>query len=177
MNMTFIYIAGVFIVLLGLWNFRSGITDFIYLLFKHWKHTVFILVCLMVGLAVGLYGANLDRMMTHHQVMKLQPKENKVLADIRACQDFVLAKLEQRDNYEDPSPSLGDVIKIGAKSYWDSCARTFGMNYWKYDISINGENGGQLLCRTYRQDPLYTSYRSGNVETWCNTVFSPDHKI
>lgn len=86
---------------------------------------------------------------------------------IRQCKEFVEAKLDGRDAADQRSLSTG-FMNISGVSNWEFCARTFGLNYWKEDISINGQDGGHLLCEAYAHD----TYRSPRVQTWCDTVFA-----
>lgn len=174
----FIPVAALFAILLFVYTFREGITDIAYLALKHWKHTIFVVTCIGVGLFVGAYNAHLGNMMDEYNfrlTLQSQKKgdDERIAATINQCKKFVEAKLDGRTDYDEPSPSLGDVIRIGAKSYWDTCANTFGMNYWKHEIFIRGEEGGPMLCKAYHK----TSYRSGNVESWCSTVLAPGRKI
>lgn len=171
------YIAVIFGLALFGYTFRNGLGDILYVALRKWHHSVFILSCLCAGLLIGLNESHLDTSAglpsINIESLLPAPEDERTAALIRECKGFVTAKLENRASYEEPDPPLGDVIRIGAKSYWDTCARTFGMNYWKHDISINSENGGHVLCRAYRSG----TYRSGNVESWCATVFAPGHKI
>lgn len=171
------YFAAIFGLLLFGYTFRNGLGDILYVALKKWHHSVFILSCLCAGFLIGLHESHLD---TGNSLPSINiesllpvPEGERTTILVRECKSFVAAKLENRADYDEPAPPLGDVVRIGAKSYWDTCARAFGMNYWKHDISINGENGGQALCRAYHSG----AYRSGNVESWCATVFAPGHKI
>ena len=172
MNMdlvSFFELAGVFGILLLVYTFRAGVTDFVYLAVKNWKQTAFVFICMAGGLVGGLYASGDSQLLQIYSLALPLPAENPGVAQIDKCREFVAAKAEHRPGYIDPNPSLDDYVLIGAHSYWDTCAQTFGMNYWKHDISINGQNGGQILCKAYLQD----SYRSGIVDSWCNTVLSP----
>ena len=165
----FLEVAGVLGIVLFFYTFRAGCTDFVYLAIKNWKQTAFVFVCMAGGLVGGLYASGDSQILQISSLALPLPAETPGVTQIEKCREFVTAKAEHRPGYIDPKPSLGDYITMGAHSYWDTCAQTFGMNYWKHDISINGQNGGQVLCKTYLQD----SYRSGIVDSWCNTVLSP----
>jgi hypothetical protein len=52
---------------------------------------------------------------------------------------------------------------------WEYCAEQFGVNYWKYDTTIDGRKGGEVLCEAYSR----SGHVSSKVNTWCNTVFRP----
>ena len=162
-------IAGIFGIVLFLYTFRSGCTDLVYLALKNWKQSAFIFVCLLGGLGAGVYSSGNTPAIGLPSLALPLPADNPGEAQIDGCKDFIAAKAEHRKDYIDPRPSLRDMVVMGAHSYWDTCAQTFGMNYWKHDISVNGQNGGKMLCDTYRQD----SYRSGIVDSWCSTVLAP----
>lgn len=172
MSMYFLYIAGGFSLLLFLYNFRAACTDFIYMAFKHWTHTAFILTCMTVGTLIGIFHGSIAQALPAYSAEQLAA-EQSTMQDINACKDFVTAKLDHRANYTDPTPTLMELIRTGAHSYWERCAYVFGTNYWRFDISIGGESGGDLLCRAYHAD----GYRSSDVDTWCDTVFLPNQKI
>ena len=174
----FIPVAVIFGFLLFFYTFRNAATDVAYLALTHWKHTVFIVTCISVGVFVGAYNAHLGSVLDNynlHLSLRAQKTDDneRIATAINECKKFVEAKLDGKLSYDEPSPSLGDVIRIGATSYWDTCANTFGMNYWKHDIYIKGEEGGAMLCKAYRNG----AYRSGNVENWCATVLAPGEKI
>ena len=174
----FLPIAVVFGVLLFLYTFRSGLTDVVYLALTHWKHTAFVVICITVGVLVGAYNSHLGSLENLYNlrlsILTHQKNDDEqMLATINACKKFVEARLDGKPAFDEPSPRLNDVIRIGAQSYWDTCANAFGMNYWKHDIFIRGEEGGPALCRAYRKD----DYRSGTVESWCASVLAPARKI
>lgn len=162
---------------LFLYTFRNGATDILYLSLKHWHHTLFIAACLCVGVFAGAYNSHLGSLVDEHNFrlalhLSRQTEDERLAETIATCKKFVEAKLDGRHDYREPPPSLGDVVRIGAKSYWDTCANTFGMHYWKHDIFIRGQEAGPLLCKAYRKG----AYRSGNVENWCATVLIPARK-
>lgn len=173
----FLPLTAIFGIALFLYTFRSALTDIVYLALNRWHHTLFIVVCIGVGLFVGAYNSHLSGIMDdysfHLSLSASKQTEDQRLAEtIGQCKNFVETKLDGKPGYEEPSPSLGDVIRIGAKSYWDTCANIFGMNYWKHAAFIRGEEAGPMLCKAYRKD----TYRSGNVENWCATVLAPGRK-
>lgn len=162
--------------------------DIFYTALNHTKATVFVLLCLSVGAYAGL---NLHPNASTPSVALpavaipalgdlYQTSEEKTLATVRNCQAFVTAQLDQQaasrtlPERSGNSPALlhlaSDVLPSTQRD-WDRCARAFGTNYWKQDISVKGENGGTALCRAYRQQK---EYASGEVESWCNTVFKTD---
>lgn len=164
--------------LLFLYTFRSAATDVLYLSIKRWHHTLFIAVCLCAGVFFGAYNSHFGNLIDtrdfHLKLYTGKKTEDRYLAEtIGTCKKFVEAKLDGRHDYDTPPPSPG-ILHIGApSSYWDTCARAFGMTYWKHDIFIRGQEAGTLLCQAYRAD----SYRSGNVESWCSTVLASGKKI
>ncbi len=171
--------AATFALLLFVYTFRNGITDIFYLATTHWKHTVFITVCIATGLCVGIYEAKLDGPMRdynfHLSLPRQTPAESERLAaQVNECKKFVEAKLDGRavDNLSEPKFKAG-IVTVGAESRWDTCAATFGHRYWKHDTFIRGQEAGHVLCDVYRKG----MYRSGNVESWCATVLAPGKKI
>lgn len=94
---------------------------------------------------------------------------------IRMCKQFIKAKLNGEPAKDDHYITVA-FFRLKSVSNWEFCARTFGLNYWKHDTSINGQDGGRVLCDAYAR----SSYRSGDVDAWCDTVFAPveeDHKV
>jgi hypothetical protein len=165
-----VFYAAILGIGLLLYTFRSGLSEYLYIAIKNWKASAFIVVCLIAGVTGGIYASSDQPIEVRISSFALPlPGDNPGVAQIDSCKDFVTAKAEHRAGYIDPKPSWSDKIIIGANSYWDTCAQTFGMNYWKHDISIGGKNGGQMLCKTYHED----GYRSGIVDSWCSTVLDP----
>lgn len=172
MIMNAIYIGVALFVLLLTLNFWSTVTDYIYMAFRYWKHTLFIVICIGGGLYMGLYATHLDKLnnlFVYDFGVIRTPSHEDVQVTIRRCREFTVAKRDGDESYIDPKPPFIDVIKIGAKTYWDTCARVLGSNYWKHDISIDGENGGKVFCAAYRAG----DYRSSTVNVWCDTVLDP----
>lgn len=150
--------------------FRNGIGAGLYIAVKNWRQSGFIAACVLGGLLIGVSLS--DRQPDFATITHLiQPEDRRTAARIADCKEFVEARLHNRP-YGEVDRAMIDlgVIRIGTTSYWDSCARTFGMNYWKHDITIDGRNGGHVLCDLYRNTP----YKSGDVDAWCTTVFAPD---
>ncbi len=168
--------------------------DALYLVQTHFKATLFIVICLAVGALAGVNIRNFDSAVPTvdlaainvPSIEALYPtSEEKTLATIRNCQAFVTAQIDTPPRLEraslpernDGSSSLlhlaSDVLPSTSKD-WDRCARAFGTNYWKTDISVKGENGGIALCRAYHAQ---TTYQSPRVEAWCNTVFKDETAV
>ena len=161
--------------------------DAFYIALTHAKATLFVCLCLSIGTLAGLhikYGGGFSPTATLPDVNVpvisdlYQTSEEKTLATIRNCQAFVTAQIEHpssRPEHADSSLPLlhlaSDVLP-GTSKDWDRCARAFGLNYWKQDISVKGENGGTALCRAYHAQ---NDYQSGDVNAWCDTVFKPDN--
>ena len=165
-----VFFAAILGIGLLLYTFRSGLTDFLYVAVKNWKVSAFIVVCAIAGIGGGIYASSDEPIEVRISSFALPlPGENPGVAQIDSCKDFITAKASHRAGYVDPRPSWSDRIIMGAGSYWDTCAQTFGMNYWKHDISIGGKNGGQLFCKTYHEN----GYRSGIADSWCSTVLDP----
>lgn len=169
--------------------------DVFYIALQNGKATLFVMICLSVGTLAGLhirYGYSGTSVIALPAVSLpaignlYQPSEERTLATIRNCQAFVTAQLdskvenrtlpERADSNPSPLLHLASDVLPSTSGDWDRCARTFGQNYWKQDISVKGENGGVALCRAYADQ---SQFRSGEVESWCDTVFasapSPSH--
>ncbi len=161
--------------------------DVFYIALQNGKATLFVVLCLSVGALAGLnvrYGDSSAPVVSLPAVALpsignlYQTSEERTLATIRNCQAFVTAQLDEKvenrtlPERADSNSSLlhlaSDVLP-STSGDWDRCARTFGMNYWKQDISVKGENGGVALCRAYARQG---EFRSGEVESWCDTVFA-----
>lgn len=166
MNMVFLYIALALGAALVAYNFRAELGDIAYFCFTHWKHTAFVAICIMVGLFMGAYNSRLSLAIDLGTIIPSfeMPGHENTLVALHECKEFVQNELDRGKN----SRTAGDN-----SSKWDHCARLFGMNYWRESMTVNGEHGGRALCRAYRAG----DYRSSEVETWCNTVFAPGHKL
>lgn len=148
--------------------------DIFYIALTHAKATLFIVLCVSVGALAGLhirYGYDAPSVSLPAVSLPVignlyQSSEEKTLATIRNCQAFVTAQLDRAEN----NPTLLHLASNSAPSKnWDRCARAFGTNYWKQDISVKGEkNGGLALCKAYHAQ---NDYQSGEVNAWCDTVF------
>lgn len=167
-----------------LYVMRDHITTALYFIGKYWRQSLFIAICIGVGTFAGLsmgngikmqkalsdylHVASLDRL--------LMSGNERTLYDINNCKNFVTAQMVNNGSLELISPAAGQIQTLpdvkNPDQYWADCARTFGMNYWKYDITIRGENGGNLLCDAYfRSDAGKTPDK--HVVSWCQTVFAP----
>ena len=162
--------------------------DIFYVALNHTKATLFVFLCLSAGALAGLSIrgdiSTPDVALPAVEIPALgdlyQTSEERTLATIRNCQAFVTAQLDNKGmsrtlpERNGSSPSLlhlaSDVLPSSQRD-WDRCARAFGTNYWKQDISVKGENGGVALCRAYRQQK---DFASSEVESWCDTVFKSD---
>ena len=168
--------------------------DALYLVQTHFKATLFIVICLAVGALAGVNIRNFDSAVPTvdlaainvPSIEALYPtSEEKTLATIRNCQAFVTAQIDtpprlehaslpERTDGSSPLLHLASDVLPGTSKDWDRCARAFGTNYWKTDISVKGENGGIALCRAYHAQ---TTYQSPRVEAWCNTVFKDETAV
>jgi hypothetical protein len=166
-------LAGALGIAVLLYNFRAACTDFVYLFFRYWKHSLFILICLLTGTLAGLEAGSINQALNSVTDYVTTWEDPSGETAIDQCKDFITAKMEGRKDYREPAPPFGDVIRLGARSYWDICAQTLGMNYWRHDIAINGRRGGAAFCDAYRRD----NYRSPLVDGWCTAVLSPGRKI
>lgn len=157
--------AGFFAFALGF----NRIGDGIYIMVNHWKTLCAASLCLLLAfscitLGKGSIGQNFDSLSWHisNAIGKKHP--TTIIAE---CKTFVMNKMDSSASILEPSPQLSASVDM-PEQYWDRCARVFGQNYWKYDITINGISAGIRLCEQYHTD----SYRSPHVDAWCNTVFS-----
>src|ERR1700760_4064715 len=112
----FLEVAGVLGIVLFVYTFRAGLTDFVYFALKNWKQTAFVFLCMAGGLIGGVYASGDSQMLEISSFAMPLPAETPGLAQIDKCRDFVTAKAEHRAGYIDPKPSLGDYVLIGAHS-------------------------------------------------------------
>ena len=141
--------------------------DGIYMLVKNWRVVTAVAMVLVFVSLISLKHDNLQYEMASYVYSAKTPDDVKIASTIQQCKGFVQAKLEGQETQDYRTISAG-IINISNISYWEICANTFGMNYWKHDISINGNNGGHLLCDAY----THATYRSSKVNAWCDTVFA-----
>lgn len=164
---------------LFLYIFRDYLTDAVYQSFRHWKIMLVVASCAagVMGAGAFLNGVGDFSVLASVAYTNLSAPDNGddsgVTTTIERCKAFVAAEQAHTPGYMPPSPPLHDKVLIGAVSYWDTCSQAFGMNYWKYDISINGQPGGPALCGAYRQ----SGPRSPVTDGWCSTVLAPGQKI
>ncbi|PJB71372.1 MAG: hypothetical protein CO093_05335 [Alphaproteobacteria bacterium CG_4_9_14_3_um_filter_47_13] len=141
----------------------------IYFVTTHWRVAGFILIGSLFGVFIVLKQQDLKYELAYYYFTGTKNTgELQSRYQIRQCREFILAKIKGEEVADDRHLTAG-FINISTISNWEFCARTFGLNYWKHDITINGQNGGRLLCEAYARD----TYRSDNVQIWCDTVFSP----
>ena len=163
-----IYIALGFAVI-GLLLSKDAVADFMYVISKHWQVTTFIVIC---GLLGGIVAVKQQEFKYELAYLYYTGTKNtgtlEAKYQIRQCKEFLQAKINGTQANDHRSITAG-IFKISSISNWEFCARTFGLNYWKHDLSINGQDGGRVLCDTYARD----TYRSSKVQTWCDTVFAP----
>lgn len=140
-----------------------------YTITKHWRLASFIVFCCFIA-AVGVLKQQEFKydLAYYYMTGTKYASTHEARYQIRQCKEFVQAKVDGQQTAEYHTVSAG-FININNISNWDFCAQTFGMNYWKHDTSINGQDGGRLLCEAYARD----TYRSSKVQSWCDTVFAP----
>lgn len=164
-----IYVIAGFIVIGALLTIRLW-GDVVYYFSKHWRLITFV----VVGCSLGALGVVKQQHFKYELAYMYftgtkNTPEHEARYQVRLCKEFVLAKVEGRQTADYHIIAAGP-IPISNIHNWEYCARVFGLNFWKHDISINGQDGGRLLCEAYARD----TYRSGKVNTWCSTVFAPE---
>jgi len=143
--------------------------DGLYYLSKHWRAAAFAVTSLALVWLIAVKQEQFKYEVAYYYFTGTKNTgEDDARYQIRMCKDFVQDKIEGNPTAEVHKVAAGPINFAGV-SNWDYCARTFGLNYWKHDISINGQDGGRLLCEAYARD----TYRSGKVNAWCDTVFAP----
>jgi hypothetical protein len=150
---------------LAVYLVQNYVGEIAYFITVKWRESLFLGACALAGGMTALH-------MNGIREITLLPKiafasEMAVPSDIAICKKFVQANLHGQ-SYAPDGLSHG-LISFGPVDPWESCARTFGMNYWNHDISIEGRNGGKLLCAVYNRRQ---EQPSDKVESWCNTVFA-----
>lgn len=144
--------------------------DGVYVISRHWNIIAYVLVLGLAGTLAVYKQQEFKYNLVYSYFTKSEPKDTREARyQIRQCKEFVQAKLNGQQVEEFRQISAGPV-PISKISYWDYCAKTFGLNFWKYDTSIDGKDGGRVLCDAYARD----SYRSSKVQSWCDTVFAPN---
>lgn len=162
------YIYAALAVIVALLTYRVW-GDSVYVVSRNWRLVSFVFIATLCATLLVLEQERFKyNLVFHYFTGQEPPPAEETRYHIRQCAEFVKAKRSGEEVAEYRPVSAGP-ISISKISYWDFCARTFGMNYWKFDISIDGQNGGRLLCDTYALD----TYRSPNVQSWCDTVFAP----
>lgn len=157
--------AGFFAFALGF----NRIGDGIYIMINHWKALCVTLLCLalafsIAALAKGAFDQNMQSISWRISNIIGSKHPTTVIAD---CKSFVIATERYTPTKTDTFMKTTPYTDM-PEQYWDHCARVFGQNYWKYDITINGVSGGIKLCEQYQA----ADYRSEKVDAWCSTVFS-----
>ena len=157
----YMVIAG--FVVLGLILMLRPLSQALYTLSKNWQAAAFFIVCLISGGLFALYAQGAGVYVPFDFSPK--PTEGQVEMAISDCKGFLTAK----NNHGDFNLILeeGSFYRPQTEAdLWDTCATVFGQNYWKNDITVNGQNGGKLLCNLYHQG----TYNSANVDAWCDSV-------
>ncbi|MCB9991028.1 MAG: hypothetical protein H6867_06575 [Rhodospirillales bacterium] len=144
--------------------------DFVYTLTRNWRLVGFVVSLSLIGWLGVMQQQNFKHnlVFSYFANMEYAKGQQEARYQIRQCKEFVQAKMHGADTAEYRTVSAGP-INLTKINNWDFCAKTFGMNFWKYDTSIDGQDGGRLLCEAYARD----NYRSSKVQSWCDTVFSP----
>jgi hypothetical protein len=155
---------------------HSQIGEAVYFLSKRWRESLFIGAAAVTGGLVlshaGAFGDSLDVLDISVPSLSLPSlssgeQPDAVAGNVAICRKFVRSRLHGAA-YEPEGLSHG-FLGLGPHDPWEICAGTFGMNYWKYDISVDGRNGGAVLCELYRHR---NAQPSEAVESWCQTVFA-----
>ncbi len=142
----------------------------VYIMTKHWRESLFLLFCALAGagfavslrndvVGIGDSGLKIPRI----EFFSADIASDATMVDV--CKQFVEA---HSGGQAFTPPALSGLVSLNEDNYWELCARTFGMNYWKYDITVNGRNGGLALCDAAGRE----GRDSSTVRTWCSTVFS-----
>ena len=163
----YIAMAGL-VVIAALLSFKFWGTG-VYQIGKHWRLASFIIIgCLLGALLVQKQHDLKYELAYYYFTGTKNTGTMEARFQIRQCKEFIQAKLDGQPVENDRYITAG-FFNISSISNWEFCARTFGLNYWKHDTSIDGQDGGRLLCEAYARD----TYRSSRVQTWCDTVFTP----
>ncbi len=150
--------------------------DLLEIVTKYTAHCFFLGACAFLAVSMFVYKVDFGMLSVSAPNISVasiwiseEEKEKRMRMEITSCKIFVASELEPKIQKASLQVSQSEKEVTIGKTMWEECSKRFGMNYWKYDISVNGENGGQALCRAYRQ----SDYRSSDVDAWCNTVFAP----
>jgi hypothetical protein len=144
-----------------------------YLVFKAFKKrslSIPAIILLLIVSGVMLQKQGVEASLSTFYFNLKTPPQTRTVRIIAECKDFVRHAHTQTTDIDHYRRFNAGFVALQGPSYWELCAHTFGMNYWKYDISIDEKNGGYVLCDAYEQTP----YQNERVRAWCQTVFSRD---
>lgn len=149
---------------------RQAIGNGIYIMTTHWRESAFLLLCALAGAGFAIKKDTIGHDLSAFVAGLSAPSEENIAVTIGACKKFVHAKSA---GLPFTPPQGNSPLPAREEAYWETCAQTFGMNYWKHDITVDGRNGGEALCGAYARDPRAAALPSaGKVQAWCGTVFA-----
>ena len=144
----------------------NRIGDWLYAAVKEWKAALLALI-IFSTLGIMFLGQQAIGQSAHAISSRISywsgSRPNETVAQ---CRMFTRLKAD----HEKIQPYIDNRalnIHPNPDKYWEICIQAFGQNYWKQDITVNGQSGGKLLCRLYNT----SAYVSSKVQTWCDTVF------
>lgn len=157
-----------------LWISLYGWGNTLYVVMKNWRLAVFFIFCAAGGVLAATHSSDISATLQG----RLKVNQKHAEATISHCKSFLTAYSGREDGLL-KEPLKAGFIKISndTSDYWKShylevCAQAFGMNYWRHDITVNGQSGGRVLCEIYRKE----NFKSGKIQSWCGTVFAHDPK-
>ena len=154
----------VFLAMIILGATRAG--DIFYMITQNWKASVSAFILIILTLMFGVFHEPVLREIrtTYWRIVLKEGPD--VITRVQHCRAFLEA-IQNGQSYTPPAEDRGGLNKHSPNEYWDVCAAAFGKNYWKYDISVNGQNGGALFCELYEVQEGLTS---PTADVWCDTV-------
>lgn len=153
-----------FLAMIILGATRTG--DIFYAITQNWKVSISAFILILLTLLFGVFHEPVTRGIQSAYWRVVLKEGPDVITRVQHCRGFLEA-MQNGQSYTPPAEDKGGLKKHNPAKYWDICAAAFGKNYWKYDISVNGQNGGALFCALYEAQQ---DIASPTADVWCDTV-------
>lgn len=144
---------------------RAG--DIFYHMTNNWKATVATVLLVVLTLLFTVFHQPVVKQIRSLYWMMVLKEGHDVLSRVEDCRTYLIA-IQGGQDYTPDTSRHGGLHSYPIEQYWDICADTFGKNYWKHDISVNGQHGGHVLCELYSNQ---SEIVSSKAKVWCDTVF------
>lgn len=155
----------VFITMIIFGATRAG--DLFFHMTNHWKTSVAAFLLIALTLLFTVFHQPVVKQIRSMYWMMVLNEGHDVLTRVEDCRAFLTA-IQNGQEYIPDTGHSGGLHNYQPEQYWDICSDTFGKNYWKHDISVNGQHGGHVLCALYNAQ---SDIISSKAKVWCDTVF------